>query len=62
MGMFDNIKDKAEKLAAEHPEQVEQISDQGIERAGGVADKVTGGRHVKQVDGLQEKADDALGN
>jgi hypothetical protein len=62
MGMFDNIKDKAAKLAADHPDQVEKISDQAIERAGDAADKATGGKHVKQVDGFQEKADGAVGN
>ena len=62
MGIFDSMKDKAEKLAADHPDQVEQISDQAIERGGDVADKATGGKHVKQVDGFQEKADDAIGN
>ncbi len=61
MGLFDNIKDKAEKLAADHPDQVEKISDQAIEHGGNAADKVSGGRHVKQVDGFQQKADDAIG-
>jgi hypothetical protein len=62
MGMFDNIKDKAEKLAADHPDQVEKISDQAIDHAGDAADKATGGKHVKQVDGFQEKADGAIGS
>ena len=61
MGMFDNIKDKAEKLAADHPDQVEKVSDQAIERAGDTADRATGGKHVKQVDGFQTKADDSIG-
>jgi hypothetical protein len=62
MGMFDNIKNKAEQLAADHPDQVEKLSDQAIERAGDAVDKATGGAHVKQVDGFQEKADDAIGS
>jgi hypothetical protein len=62
MGMFDNIKDKAEQLAADHPDQVEKLSDQLIDRAGDAADNATGGKHVKQVDSFQEKADDAIGS
>jgi len=62
MGMFDDIKNKAEKLAADHPDQVEKVSDQAIERGGDVADKATGGRHVKRVDDVQTKADDAIGS
>jgi hypothetical protein len=62
MGMFDNIKDKAEKLAADHPDQVEKISDQAIEHGGDAADKATGGKHVKRVDDFQSQADDKIGS
>jgi methionine synthase I (cobalamin-dependent) len=62
MGMFDDLKGKAEKLAADHPDQVEKLSDQAIEQGGNVADQATHGRHVKHVDSFQEKADDAVGS
>jgi antitoxin protein of toxin-antitoxin system len=62
MGAFDELKDKGEKLAADHPEQTEKISDQANEKAGDTADHATGGKHVQQVDSAQQKADDAIGN
>ncbi len=61
MGAFDDLVGKAKDLAADHPDQVEKISDQAIDRGGDAADQVTHGKHVKQIDGLQEKADDAIG-
>jgi hypothetical protein len=61
MGMFDELKDKAAKLASEHPDQVEKISDQVIEKAGDAADHATGGKYADKVDLGQDKADDAIG-
>ncbi|MBO0828674.1 MAG: antitoxin [Streptosporangiales bacterium] len=54
MSMFDNIRDKAEDAAREHPDQV----DEGIDKAGDFADDRTGGRYSDQVDQGQEKAGD----
>lgn len=62
MGMFDEMKDKAAKLAADHPDQVEKISDQVIERGGDAADRATGGKYADKVDMAQEKADDSIGH
>lgn len=62
MGMFDELKDKAQKLAEEHPEQVESISDQVIERGGDAVDHFTDGKYADQVDSAQRKADDAIGS
>jgi hypothetical protein len=61
MSMFDELKDKAQKAAADHPDQVEKVSDQAIERGGDFADKRTDGSYASQVDGAQEKADNKIG-
>jgi len=62
MGAFDELKGKAEKVAADHPEQTEKFSDQAIQKAGDAADQRTGGSHSAQVDNAQQKADDAIGS
>jgi len=59
---FPLLKGKAEKAAADHPEQAEKFSDQAIQQAGDSADKVTGDKHSEQVDSAQQKADDAIGS
>ena len=58
MGMFDNMKDKAEDLAKEHPDQVNE----GLEKAGDFADDRTGGKFEDQIDKGQEFARDRMGN
>ena len=62
MGTFDELKDKAEKAAADHPEQTEKFSDQASEKAGDAADNATGDKYSSQVDSAQQKADDAIGD
>jgi hypothetical protein len=62
MGMFDELKDKALKLAQEHPERLESVSDQLIERGGDAADHVTNGKYAEHVETAQQKADDAIGS
>jgi antitoxin protein of toxin-antitoxin system len=62
MGAFDELKNKGEKLAADHPEQTEKVSDQANEKAGDTADRLSGGKHAEQVDSAQQKADDAIGS
>ncbi len=62
MGMFDEIKDKAEKAMHDHSDQVEKISDEAIERAGDLADKATGNKFASQVDKAQQAADDHIGD
>ena len=54
MSMFDNIRDKAEDAAGEHPDQVNE----GIEKAGDFVDDKTGGKYSDQIDQGQEKAGD----
>lgn len=61
MGFLDDAKKKAEKLADEHPDQFETLSDAAIDRAGDAADKATGGKYADKTDAAQEKADDAIG-
>ncbi|HET6738976.1 MAG TPA: antitoxin [Kribbella sp.] len=58
MGMFDNMKDKAEDLAKEHPDQVNE----GLEKAGDFADDKTGGKFEDQIDKGQDFARDRMGN
>ncbi len=62
MGAFDELKDKAEKLATDHPDQVEKVSDEAIERGGDAADKATGDKYAKNVDQVQEQADAKIGD
>ena len=45
MGMFDNIKKKAEKAVDQHGDKIAQ----GIDKAGGVASKRTGGKHDAHI-------------
>jgi hypothetical protein len=64
MGMFDKVnelKEQAEKQMADHPEQTEKYSDEGIERAGDAIDKLTGGKYAEQIDKAQDEADRKLG-
>ena len=59
---FDELKDKAQQVAEDHPDQAEKLSDQALEHGGDAADKVSGGKHSEQLDSLQEKADDKIGD
>ncbi len=61
MSLFDSAKEKLQQLAQDHPDKVEQLSDQAIERGGDAADSATGGRYAGQVDQAQTKADGAIG-
>ena len=61
MGMFDELKAKAEELASSHPDMVEKVSDQVIEKGGDAADAATGGKFADKIDMAQEKADGAIG-
>ncbi|WP_409485377.1 antitoxin [Arsenicicoccus dermatophilus] len=62
MSMFDNLKDKATEAVEQHPDKVEQFSDQGIERAGDVLDSRTGGEHSDKIDMAQRAADERIGD
>ncbi|MBK6886209.1 MAG: antitoxin [Tetrasphaera sp.] len=61
MGMFDEIKGKAEELLHGHSDKVEELSDQGIQKATDAADGATGGKFSDQIDTAGAKADDLIG-
>ncbi|MGA8045319.1 MAG: antitoxin [Dermatophilaceae bacterium] len=62
MGVFDNIKKKAEDLAGKNPDKVEQYSDQGLDMASDRADQATGGKHADHIDKARTAADDRIGD
>ncbi|GAA4403862.1 hypothetical protein GCM10023168_15750 [Fodinibacter luteus] len=61
MSLFDSAKEKLQDLATQHPDQVEQLSDQAIDRGGDAVDTATGGKYAEHVDQAQGKADGAIG-
>jgi antitoxin protein of toxin-antitoxin system len=61
MSGFDELKNKAQQAAGDHPEQVEKFSDQAIDKGGDAADKATGGKYDSQVDSAQQQADKRVG-
>ncbi|MGG5260484.1 antitoxin [Phycicoccus avicenniae] len=61
MGFLDSAKEKLTELAEQHPDQVESLSDQAIERGGDAVDSMTGGKYADQVDQAQTRADGAIG-
>ena len=61
MSFLDGATEKLQELAKDHPEQVEQLSDQAITRGGDAIDSVTGGKYAEQLDQGQAKADGAIG-
>ena len=60
MGLLDDAKAKFEELKGEHGDKVEDASDQGVEKAGDLADDKTGGKYTEHIDTAQQKADDAI--
>ncbi|SDP16028.1 MT0933-like antitoxin protein [Pedococcus dokdonensis] len=56
MGMFDNIKDKAEALVDSQGERVGE----GLDKAGDFIDDRTGGKYSEQIDTGGGRAKDAL--
>lgn len=62
MGFLDSAKEKLTELAEQHPDQVESLSDQAIERGGDAVDSATGGKYADKVDQAQAKADEAVGD
>lgn len=61
MGMFDNAKDKAGQLAGDNQEQVENVSDQGLDKAQDAAGGVGGGKFDDQIQQGRDAADGAVG-
>lgn len=74
MGVFDNIKNKAEELvgkdnvakaedfAAQHSDKVEQYSDQGLDAASQKANDLTGGKYADHIDTARTSIDERVGN
>lgn len=62
MSFFDSAKEKLSGLSKDHPDKVEEYSDQAIEHGGDAADKATGGKYAEHVDTAQSKADEAIGD
>ena len=56
MGLMDKAKD------ALNSDKGEQISDQGLDKAGQVVDQKTGGTHDAQIDKGRDLADGKIGN
>jgi hypothetical protein len=56
MGILDNLRKKATKAVDEHGDKIGQ----GIDKAAGMADQRTGGRHGDKVDKASAATKDAL--
>ncbi len=59
---MDSAKEKAEGLAADNPDKLEDVSDQGLERGGDLADGASGGRASEHIDKGQAAADERIGS
>ena len=62
MGMFDKMKDKASELAGSHDDQVEEYSDQGLDRGEQLAGERLDGGHSDQVSRGRDVLDDRIGS
>jgi len=62
MSMFDDAKKQAEQAMEEHPDQVEKMSDTGLDRASEAAGSATGGRFDEQIQQGRNLADERIGN
>jgi len=56
MGIFDSLKKKATKAVDEHGDKIAK----GIDKAAGLADSKTQGKHSEKVDKASNAAKDAL--
>jgi hypothetical protein len=61
MGFLDDAKNKLDEVAKDHPDHVESVSDQAIERGGDSVDRATGRKYAEHVDTAQTRADDGIG-
>ncbi|MYW05846.1 antitoxin [Streptomyces sp. SID3343] len=57
MGVFDNLKAKAEGLLGQHGDK----ADKGIDKAADIADTKTGGKHTDKIRSASDKAKEGLG-
>ncbi|HOF63050.1 MAG TPA: antitoxin [Dermatophilaceae bacterium] len=65
MGLFDELKDKAEELKDKAVELVQGNSDKvddAVDKAGDFVDEKTGGQYAEQVDTAQAKAKEVADN
>lgn len=62
MGVFDNVKKKAEDLAGKHSDKVEEHSDKGLDMAEDRANQATGGKHAEHVETGRSAIDERIGD
>lgn len=56
MGMLDNMRDKAKGLVTQNRDKIET----GLEKAGDMVDKKTGGKHSDKIDKGMDKVQEGL--
>lgn len=61
MGMFDEMKDKAANLAADHSDAVEEHSDTGLDRAEEMAGDRVGEEHADKIGQGRDVLDERIG-
>ncbi|WP_181276032.1 antitoxin [Brevibacterium oceani] len=66
---FDKFLDKAKNLANDpkvkdklNSDKAEQMSDSLLDKAAGVAESLTGGKHSEKIQKARDAADNAIGN
>jgi hypothetical protein len=59
--VFDNLKDQVEKAESEHPDVVEKVSDEVIERGGDALNRATGDKYAEILLKGQSAADEQIG-
>ena len=57
MGLFNKLKDEAQNLTKQHPDQASQAADK-VEQA---ADKATGGKYTDQIHSGMQTAQERIG-
>jgi len=57
MGLFNKLKDEAQNLIQQHPDQASQAA----EKAGQAADKATGGKYSDQIQSGMQTAQQRIG-
>lgn len=57
MSMFDQAREAAQKLAQDHPDQVDEV----IKRVGDEVDQRTGSQYSQEIDQAEQAVRDQLG-
>ncbi|HET9658203.1 MAG TPA: antitoxin [Kineosporiaceae bacterium] len=60
MSTFDNLRDDAEKLAREHPQEAEKAVDEAVRRGGDAVDEATGHRFDDEVSKGEQAAEQRI--